>query len=512
MMLPVRSQCVGLSRSLSAAALSLATACLAALAGCAGTRDTEALVLVVDADETVFGPLSDMTPKFLVFQPLVVRDAVTGEPRPRLAQRWEHSADYRHWTVVLRPDVRWHDGAPFTARDVEFTLGLFRRWLPGPEIAVHDDTTYSLTFEKQGFGWPLDEWLVYYPRHLLEHLDPEDFWAWDFWKAPVGNGPYRYVRHVVGSTVALEANDDYFLGAPSVQRVVLRFGRQPLMELRSGGVHAATMQPLDLPKLPEGRFDTFVQVSPDLIQAILWNQRHPLLRDAAVRRALTLAIDRAELHAVIGLPPTIPVFDVLPTRRQYWRGELPAAVPFDTTQAVRLLEAAGWYRGTASGMLEKNGQAFTLRMLATPETERHAVVLQAQLRRIGVSVEITTIEQASQLARIRAGDFDAALATTISNVAYVLSNRVLLGRDSPLGYRDDEVLSLIDRLPAALDPAEEDAIYRRLGEILRRDLPITVLHPVVNYTVADRRLVGLSEPHRSFADWYLDELAFQRSR
>jgi hypothetical protein len=87
MILPARSRCVGLSRSLSAAALSLTTACLAALAGCAGTRDTEALVLMVDADEAVFGPLSDMTPKLLVFQPLVVRDAVTGEPRPRLAQR-----------------------------------------------------------------------------------------------------------------------------------------------------------------------------------------------------------------------------------------------------------------------------------------------------------------------------------------------------------------------------------------------------------------------------------------
>jgi peptide/nickel transport system substrate-binding protein len=492
---------------------SLAAACLAALLpACGNAGGSGSLVLAVDADETVFSPLSDMTPKFLVFQPLVVRDAVTGEPRPRLARRWEHSADYRHWTVFLRSDVRWHDGVPFTARDVEFTLGLFRRWLPGPEIVVNDDTTYSLTFEKQGFGWPLDDWMVYYPRHLLEHLDPDDFWSWDFWKTPVGNGPYRYVRHVMGSSVALEANADYFLGAPSVQRVVLRFGRQPLMELRSGGVHAATVQPLDLPRLPEGRFDTFVQVSPDLIQAILWNQRHPLLRQAAVRRALTLGIDRTELHAVVGLPPAIPVFDVLPTPRQYWRGELPAALPYDTTQAVRLLESVGWKRTSASGMLEKDGQAFTLRLLATPATERHAVVLQAQLRRIGVAVEITTIEQATQIARIRAGDFDAAIATTISNVAYVLSNRVLLGRDSPLGYHDDEVLALIERLPTALDPSEEDAIYRRLGEIMQRDLPMTVLHPVVNYTVADRRLVGLSEPHRTFADWYLDELAFHRNR
>jgi peptide/nickel transport system substrate-binding protein len=487
----------------------LATACLVTFSACDGPRGPEAVVLMLDADETVFGPLSDMTPKFMVFQPLVVVDAGTGEPRPRLAQAWEHSPDYRLWKITLRSDVRWHDGVPFTARDVEFTLDLFRRWLPVPDIAVHDDTTYSLAFRTQGFGWPLDEWMVYYPRHLLEHLDAEDFWGWDFWKAPVGNGPYRYVRHVVGSTVELEANQNYFLGAPSIERVVLRFGRLPLMELRSGGVHAATIQPVDLPKLQADRFNTFQQVSPDLIQAVLWNQRHPLLGDPTVRRALTLAMDRAELNAVVGLQPSVPIFDVLPTRRQYWRGELPAPLPFDPAQAQRLLEAAGWQAAGMDGMLEKDGAPFTLRLLATPQTERHAVVLQAHLRRIGVVLEIITLEQASQFARIRAGEFDAAIATTISNVGHVLSNRVLLGRDSPLGYRDDEVLLLIDGLPVALDPAEEDAIYRRLGEIMQRDLPITVLHPVVSYTVADRRLVGLSEPHRSFADWYLSELAFQ---
>jgi peptide/nickel transport system substrate-binding protein len=498
-------------RRAPAGAVLLATTCLAVLlAACGNAGATEALVLAVDADETVFGPLSDMTPKFMVFQSLVVRDPGTGEPSPRLAQRWEHSTDYRHWTVILRPDVRWHDGTPFTARDVEFTLGLFRRWLPGPDIVVHDDTTYTLEFREQGVGWPLDEWMVYYPRHLLEHLDPEDFWAWDFWMAPVGNGPYRYVRHVAGSSVELSANRDFFLGTPPIERVVLRFGRQPLMELRSGGVHAATVQPLDLPRLPEERFNAFLQVSPDLIQAVLWNQRHPLLRDALVRKALTLAMDRTELHAVVGLPPAVPVFDVLPTGRQYRRGELPAALPYDTSRSIQLLESVGWKASVADRALRNGGAVFTLRLLATPETERHAVVLQAQLRRIGVAVEITTLEQAAQLARIRAGEFDAAIATTISNVGNVLSNRVLLGRGSPLGYEDEEVASLIDRLPAALDPAEEDAIYHRLGEIIRRDLPITVLHPVVNYTVADRRLVGLSEPHRSFADWYVDELAFLR--
>ena len=68
------------------------------------------------------------------------------------------------------------------------------------------------------------DWTIFLPRHLLEDLDPGAFYDWDFWTHPVGNGPYRYVRHVPKTMIAFEANPDYFLGQPKIERVVLKFG------------------------------------------------------------------------------------------------------------------------------------------------------------------------------------------------------------------------------------------------------------------------------------------------
>lgn len=154
------------------------------------------LTILVQGDEHVLSLWWDVPPKFVVFLPLVTRNA-QGELEGALARRWEHSADFRTWTIHLRTDVRWHDGVPFTAHDVKFTLDL----LPHPEVlwaspnayrvTVLDDTTYTITYRDRGYGSPLDEWTVYYPRHLLEGLDPADVGEWEFWLRPVGNGPYR---------------------------------------------------------------------------------------------------------------------------------------------------------------------------------------------------------------------------------------------------------------------------------------------------------------------------------
>jgi len=74
-------------------------------------------------DEKILGPYWEVFAKFLVFHPLVWENE-KGELEGRLATSWEHSPDYRTWTIHLRPDVKWHDGVPFTAHDVKFTMDL----------------------------------------------------------------------------------------------------------------------------------------------------------------------------------------------------------------------------------------------------------------------------------------------------------------------------------------------------------------------------------------------------
>ena len=123
---------------------------------------------------------------FLLFPRLAAVDA-NGELEPRLAQSWEHSADYREWTNHLRTDVRWNDEAPVTAHDVKFTLDL----LSHPDVAeynfktvtVLDDFTVKIRLPSNSYV-PYQGDIVYYPKHVLEHLEPKKFWDWPFWLHP----------------------------------------------------------------------------------------------------------------------------------------------------------------------------------------------------------------------------------------------------------------------------------------------------------------------------------------
>lgn len=165
-------------------------------------------------DEYLMGPNEEGEPMFMVFLPFA-KENKNGELEGRLAASWEHSEDYRTWTIHLRSDVRWQDGVPVTANDVKFTLDLLEHpdvlgidLTPGVESSkVLNDTTIVITYKR--IRDSLDSWTVYYPKHLLKDLVPKDIAKWDFWTQPVGNGPYRYVRHVPKTMMELEANPDY---------------------------------------------------------------------------------------------------------------------------------------------------------------------------------------------------------------------------------------------------------------------------------------------------------------
>lgn len=161
----------------------------------------------------------------------------------------------RNLQFYLNRNIRWHDGTPVTARDIEFTIGLWKKMLlpyfTGQIAQVLDDHTVRISFPIPTDA--RDVWNVYYPRHLLEHLDPEDLWTNEFWIKPVGNGPYRYVRHISNVMVELEANPDYHRGKPEIERFVLKFSQNPsIPELLSGNVDALSyVSRLDLLKLPD---------------------------------------------------------------------------------------------------------------------------------------------------------------------------------------------------------------------------------------------------------------------
>lgn len=467
----------------------------------------------------------DLFTKFVTFLPLATPNE-RGELVGRLARSWEHSADYRRWTIHLRTDVRWHDGVPVTAADIEFTVNLWNHpdvvypGNPYEAVEVIDDSTVVLTY-RSGTMWRT-YWYpgydtVFYPKHLLEDLDPAAFEEWDFWSRPVGNGPFRYVRHTPHTSVEFEANPDFYLGRPAIDRVVMRLTSASITELLAGNVDAMNLEQRSAVEaiVDDPRFKIYYEAWDDIgsLVALQYNQRNPRFRDASVRRAIAHAINRRELRRVLHSWDSLPLVDVPFTEAQYWRGDLPEPLAYDTVLAKRLLADAGWRDNNGDNVLERAGHDFRVPMIVPDRYQPGAVYVQQQLARLGIQIEITTLEGRALAARTRAGDFDLAMSgVTVNPDDPDQGLEILLGRNSRLNYDNPEVVALIDMALAATTPEALDTAYARLAPIIQTDQPFTFLTFGTEMNIAHRRIRGLRSPFMANPLTQLDRLWIEESR
>ncbi len=404
-MIAARRTSVGLAIGL---AVLIGAGCSRDRAG--STAEASTFTVLMPGDEWNLSPARGRG-RLLVFLELATPNE-KGELEGVLAKSWEHSPDYREWTIHLRTDVSWHDGVPVTAHDIKFSVDLWNH----PDvlyqqniiesIEVLDDSTFIMRY-KPGSAWHTywypGYWHVFYPRHLLEDLDPAKFYEWEFWTQPVGNGPFRYVRHTPKTTVEFEANPDFYLGVPKIDRVVIKFGPESITELLAGNVDALNLENrINLEKLTgDPRFNVYYEAWDDIsaMLSLLYNHRKPLFADSRVRRAMAHAIDRHELPRVLNMWEDLPVVDVPFTEPQYWKRELPEPLPYDPALARRLLEEAGWRDADGDGVRERDGEEFSFPLIVGERYQPVAVYVQHRLSEVGIQVEITTLARGSGMAR-----------------------------------------------------------------------------------------------------------------
>ena len=513
--------------------LTLLCICLIALANiqCGGgkesrtySRDSTVTVAYCCGREAL-NPSHDKTAKFLVFLPLLARDR-EGKLVGRLAKSWEHSSDYREWTYHLRTDVRWHDGVPVTAHDIAFTIEAMRAaedldYGSGAfeSVTVHDDSTVTI---RSGHGRRIyQEWMAFYPRHLLKGLDPTRVIEWEFWEHPVGNGPYRFVRLDPETMMEFEANPDFYLGKPQIERVILKFSLDAgLTELLAGQVDVIPSIPnVDVLKIAaDRRFRVYHQASGEGAWALYWKNDHSLFQDSRVRRALTMAIDRRTIIRALNLSEDLPIIDGPLTPDQFQRRELPEPIPCDPDRAQALLERAGWRDRDGDGIRDREGQKFRFTALLRafsgenlPGNEAAGVLVQSQLRKVGVQMDLQSLDPSVVGQRLKSGDFEAVF-TWLRFYETPWLRMFHIGEGPPIGYLNPRVVELIDSASQTWVPEEEDRLYTELMAIFQRDVPITILYPFADLSVAHRRLQGLSSPWRTAPVAYMDELWIEKEK
>ena len=455
---------------------------------------------------------------------------------PQLARSWSRR-DSLTLVFELDPRAKWHDGVPVTSRDVLFSFARMRDSTVDPQRALLLRHLATVTAEGEQrvvlrFRRAYPEqfydatWQVQLlPAHLVDSIPAERFAASAFVREPVGSGPYRWVRREPGRQLELAANSTFFLGAPKLDRLVFLLVRDPeaalnLMLDGTADVYEG-VAPSSGPARLAGNPSLRLLTTPSFITVyLLFNQRaygnrqqaHPILADAGVRRALSLAIDRTPLlqsaYGKYGVPTYAPV------AQGHWTYRLvPKGPGYDAAGARALLRRLGWADSDGDGILDKGGAPLSLRLnLPTTSAPRVAMAtqLQEQLRRAGVRIELIRLDGPVWGQRRQRGEFDIDFAAAVMDPspAGIVQSWSCAGRaGSNYGQYCDPV---VDRFleQAISSPRGGERNWRAAYAALQNDAPAAFLAAPPVLLAVHRRYRGVSlRPESLYSDvwrWSVD--------
>ncbi|MFC1657032.1 peptide-binding protein [Candidatus Moduliflexota bacterium] len=447
-----------------------------------------------------------------------------------LAESWDISPDGLEITFHLRPDVRWHDGAPFTAEDVRFTYELlvdpatptayagdFREVR---KFEVLDSRSVRVTYEKP-FAPALISWGMYMlPKHLLQG---GDLTASPLARHPVGTGPYRFREWAAGERIVLEANDDYWEGRPNADRYVYRVipdTATMFLELRAGGVDWMNLDPVQYSRQTETDYfrENFNRHRYlDFRYTYLgFNLENPLFSDRRVRQAIAHAVDKQELVDIVLLGLGQPVTGHY--RPDTWAHNPDVRrYPYEPEKARGLLAEAGWTDSDGDGWLDRKGKPFTFTILTNQgnkRRQRSAEIIQGRLREVGIDVSIRIIEWAAFLKDfVKPRNFDAIILgwmTTPDPDAYDVWHSSKTGPDelNHVSFRSAEADELLEKGRSTFDREERRRAYFRFQEILAEEQPYVFLYapeslPVIHSRFRDVMVGAQGVTTSNLINWWV---------
>jgi peptide/nickel transport system substrate-binding protein len=468
---------------------------------------------------------------YALFTPLVQYDENL-DVRPYLAESWELQDD----TAVvfrLRQDVRWHDGQPVTAHDVEFTFNMAKN----PETAsiigsaflrevasarVVDDYTIAFRFVRPHAQALENFWWAPAPRHLLQNVAAAEMRNAPFNRQPVGSGPFRFHSWRASEQIVLVRNDDFpdGLGGPAAaDRVVFRVIPEAstlLTELLTGGIHVNIPLTPDQVRQVRENQDTDLHSFPGrTVYYVGWNNARPPFDDPRVRRALAHAINRQEIVDALLYGEGELASSTIPN----WHRLSPRAEPvaFDADQAGRMLDQAGWTDRDGDGIRENaQGQRLSFTLLSSDDQLRRSVVevLQNQLRRAGADVQIRVMEFQTMLQNHRNRDFDAIFTNWVLDNFDLASAPMSLLHTSQAeieqspnrsSVRIPQLDAAIERAAIATDENQVRQAWADFTQIIQQQQPITFMFWLNELAASRSNVHGVAmDPRgefRSIAEW-----------
>jgi peptide/nickel transport system substrate-binding protein len=533
------------------AAGAAAAAALAA-AGCSDRPPSAArggtAVLGGYVEVRALNPLSSITDlnkaleRYALYMPLIMLDSAL-VPRPWLAAAWDTTAvgaDSLLLTFRLRQDVHWHDGVRTTAMDVATTFryaadprtayvdaAALALYAPEPEVV----DSFTIRFRLRRHPDFLEAFFLLppLPGHLLAGTPPEEVARHPLGSAPVGNGPFRFVRRSAAEWV-FEANPDFpqeLGGPPLLERLVYRMVPEQtslIAEVLTGGVDLAlSIRPPQLRQLAGSDVVRVVTFPVPNWVFLALNTERPWFRQVEVRRAIAMAVDRQAL--VDGIMGGVNVTGRASVTPVHWAFDPARQLPFDPEASRRLLDMAGWVDRDGDGVREDaQGRPlrFRLKVWSGAGSYRDlAEAVQAQLARVGVAARPEVVEFNTFVADVqgtarnggRERNFDAAIGNWTDNLLRKDDSQLFHSRNrgSPrqwTSFNSPRLDLLLDTLAVVMSRDEASPIWSEYQQALLDESPILFLFYARGINAVHERLQGVPDgdprgPLASLQRWWL---------
>lgn len=462
-----------------------------------------------------------------------------GVIQPDLAKSWDISPDGLIYTFTLRSDVKWSDGAPFSADDVMYTIQTIQSSdYPGltdiaslwRSVAV---TQVNPTTVRMQLSEPFAPFLEYttiglLPAHLLQDVSAADLPTAPFSRQPIGTGPF-VLDELTVDHATLSPNPRYFGQRPYLGTLQFKFydggDEEVLAAYQRGEIEGVAKVTPQL--VPSARgLDKLALSSAQLsgMTLVFFNTTKPLFQDNQVRQALAYGMDRQKLidsvlagQGILGKGPVLPnswAFD--PAIQTY---------PYDPARAADLLDKAGWKDTNDDGVREKGDQTLSFTLVTNNEDPTRGLIAQQladDWKKIGVKVDVQLVSVPDLVQTVlRPRQFDAVLFGVTELPAdpdpYTLWHSTQTPDKSGVGqnysgWENPQVDEVLQEARRTTDLAHRAELYRQFQTLFMQDVPAVILYyPVYTYGVDQRLhavqlspLLDASDRFRNISQWYIN--------
>jgi peptide/nickel transport system substrate-binding protein len=491
--------------------------------GCGGPqangRDSDTLRVVGPFEIHSLEPsaTSGLFTRLEVAETLVTAD-LEGELAPRLASEWSSSNDGQTWTFELEPDVTFHDGAPLTPDAAVNALEIVRKDEASP---LAEAPIEQITATESELRIHLSERFRTLPAVLTHYstmiLAPAAYDAQDRVTEMIGTGPFRIDTIELPAAVEVTRFDDWRGTPPEVENISFQTVSRPearaLMATSDQADVVFALEPAGREQVDSAEGASMVSTLQPRTILLKVNGDHPILGDPAVRRALSLALDREAMAEAVLREPDLAATQLLPPSLTAWNQPDLAPLEHDAEAARQLLEEAGWGPGS-DGVLVKDGTDLRLSLVTypdRPELPALATAIQASAKEVGIEIEVD-VTNSSEIPARHADD-TLELALVARHFALVSDPLVTIAETfAPEGaewgvqnWSDPAMTAAVDELLTGPSDNRADELRRTVTAIAHEQLPLVpVAWYRMNAAVNDRVEGFLIDPLET--SWHLSDV------